>query len=113
MDHRPKRFFRATVATVALGAYGLWVDATTYATSAGEVQGKISNALRTIQDVLTGIAVLVAVIAAMFIVIKRLPVVDDPMVKNEMFRGVGTVLAGLALIAALIWLVPWIYSLFQ
>lgn len=106
-----KRRIRATVAAVALAAYGL-LDQVTYAASAGEVQGKITNALKTIQTVLTSIAVLVAVVAAIFIVLKRLPLADDPMVKNEMFRGVGTVLGGLALIAALIWLVPWIYSLF-
>ncbi|MFK3424010.1 CagC family type IV secretion system protein [Staphylococcus aureus] len=46
-------------------------------------------------------------------VLKKLPGIDDPMVKNEMFRGVGMVLAGVAVGAALVWLVPWVYNLFQ
>lgn len=74
---------------------------------------KIEQGLQQIQTFLTGIIVIVGVCAGVWIVIKKLPTIDDPMTKNEMFRGVGMVLAGVAVGAALVWLVPWVYNLFQ
>lgn len=74
---------------------------------------KIEKGLQQVQTFLTGIVVIVGVCAGIWIVIKKLPGIDDPMVKNEMFRGVGMVLAGVAVGAALVWLVPWVFNLFQ
>ncbi|HFN8602472.1 TPA: CagC family type IV secretion system protein [Staphylococcus aureus] len=74
---------------------------------------KIEEGLQQVQTFLTGIIVAVGICAGVWIVIKKLPGIDDPMVKNEMFRGVGMVLAGVAVGAALVWLVPWVFNLFQ
>lgn len=73
---------------------------------------KISEGLKNIQTFLTGLIVIVGICAGVWIVLKKMPMIDDPMVKNEMFRGVGTVLASVAIAGALIWLVPWVYGLF-
>ena len=73
---------------------------------------KIEQGLQQVQTFLTGLIVAVG-ICGVWIVLKKLPGIDDPMVKNEMFRGVGMVLAGVAVGAALVWLVPWVYNLFQ
>lgn len=74
---------------------------------------KIEEGLNKVQEFLTGIIVAVGICAGVWIVIKKLPGIDDPMVKNEMFRGVGMVLAGVAVGAALVWIVPWVFGLFQ
>ncbi|MCE3336774.1 CagC family type IV secretion system protein [Staphylococcus aureus] len=74
---------------------------------------KIKEGLNQVQEFLTGIIVAVGICAGVWIVLKKLPGIDDPMVKNEMFRGVGMVLAGVAVGAALVWIVPWVFGLFQ
>lgn len=74
---------------------------------------KIEQGLQQVQAFLTGLIVAVGICAGVWIVIKKLPGIDDPMVKNELFRGVGMVLAGVAVGAALVWLVPWVFNLFQ
>lgn len=74
---------------------------------------KIEQGLQQVQTFLTGLIVAVGICAGVWIVLKKLPGIDDPMVKNEMFRGVGMVLAGVAVGAALVWLVPWVFGLFQ
>jgi hypothetical protein len=80
--------------------------------SASEAEAKVRQGLKQIQTFLTGIVVIVGVCVGVWIVIKKLPGVDDPHTKNEMFRGVGMALAGVGLAAALVWLVPWVYQLF-
>lgn len=74
---------------------------------------KIEQGLSQIQGFLTSIIVIVGICAGVWIVLKKLPGIDDPMVKNEMFRGVGMVLAGVAVGAAMVWLVPWVFNIFQ
>lgn len=81
--------------------------------SAGNIQGKITNALNQVQTVLTGLIVTVGIIVTLFIIIKRMPSADDPQEKNEVYKAVGRVLGLVAIGAAVIWIVPWIYSLFQ
>lgn len=76
------------------------------------VEAKVKEGLKQIQSFLTGIVVIVGICVGVWIVIKKLPGVDDPHTKNEMFRGVGMTLAGVGLAAALVWLVPWVYGLF-
>ncbi|HDJ3115573.1 TPA: hypothetical protein PP869_002169 [Staphylococcus aureus] len=74
---------------------------------------KLEQGFQQVQTILTGLLVAVGICAGVWIVLKKMPGIDDPMVKNEMFRGVGMVLAGVAVGAALVWLVPWVYNLFQ
>lgn len=78
----------------------------------GEIEAKVKEGLKQIQSFLTGIVVIVGICVGVWIIIKKLPGVDDPHTKNEMFKGVGMALAGVALAASLVWLVPWIYGLF-
>lgn len=80
--------------------------------STGEVQSKLSTGATAIQTVLTGIVAVVGIVAALKIVVKHLPGLDDPHVKNEMWKSIGAVLLAVAAGAALVWLVPWMYSLF-
>ena len=80
--------------------------------AAEDVSAKIKEGLKQVQTLLTGIVVTVGICVSLWIIIKKLPGVDDPHTKNEMFRGVGMALAGVGLAAALVWLVPWMYSLF-
>lgn len=74
---------------------------------------QIEEGLLQIQGVLTGLVVIVGGCAGVWIVLKKLPGVDDPHTKNEMFRGVGYVLGGVATAAALIWLLPWVFNVFS
>jgi hypothetical protein len=83
-----------------------------HAFAAGEVEAKVKEGLKQIQAFLTGIVVIVGICVGVWIIIKKLPGVDDPHTKNEMFRGVGMALAGVGLASALVWIVPWIYGLF-
>lgn len=80
--------------------------------AAGEIEAKVKEGLKQIQSFLTGIVVIVGICVGVWIIIKKLPGVDDPHTKNEMFRGVGMVLAGVGLASALVWIVPWVYALF-
>lgn len=79
---------------------------------ASEVQGRIEGALGAVQGVLTGLIVTVGIVVALFIIIKRMPSADDPQEKNEVYKAVGRVLGLVAIGAAVVWVVPWIYSLF-
>ncbi|WP_368773633.1 CagC family type IV secretion system protein [Lactiplantibacillus plantarum] len=45
-------------------------------------------------------------------IIKRMPDADDPREKSEVYHAVGRVAGLVALAAAIIWLLPWVYSLF-
>jgi len=83
-----------------------------HAFAAGEIEAKVKEGLKQIQAFLTGIVVIVGICVGVWIIIKKLPGVDDPHTKNEMFRGVGMALAGVGLASALVWIVPWVYGLF-
>lgn len=80
--------------------------------AAANISAKVKEGLKQIQTFLTGIVVTVGICVSIWIIIKKLPGVDDPHTKNEMFRGVGMALAGVGLAAAIVWLVPWMYTLF-
>lgn len=79
---------------------------------AADVGAKVKEGLKQIQSLLTGLVVIVGVCVSIWIIIKKLPGVDDPHTKNDMFRGVGMVLSGVGLAAAVVWIVPWVYGLF-
>lgn len=85
---------------------------TVFAADGGEIKSKLSEAAKTIQGILTGLVVLVGICVALFIIIKRLPDADDPREKSEVFHSMGRVMGLVALAAAVIWLLPWVYSLF-
>lgn len=97
------------MALLAISIISLVVAEPSFAADPGS---KIENGLRKVQGFLTGIVAMVGICAGIWIVIKKMPGIDDPMVKNEMFRGVGMVLAAVAVGAALVWLVPWVFQLF-
>ena len=83
------------------------------ASDAGEVQSKLNTGLTSIKVVITSVIAIVGIIAAAKIVISKLPSLDDPNMKNEMWRGIGMVAAAVAAGGALTWLIPWVYGLFQ
>lgn len=83
------------------------------AASTAEVQSKLKSGATAIQSVLTAIVVIVGIVAALKILIKHLPSLDDPHVKNEMWKSIGGVLMAVGAAAAVIWILPWVYSLFQ
>ena len=66
----------------------------------------------TIQGVLTGLIVAVGIVVALWIIIKRLPSADDPQEKNEVYKALGRVGGLVALGAAIVWILPWLYGLF-
>ncbi len=77
------------------------------------MEGKINSALTAVQGILTGIVVIVGIIAITKIVIKFLPLLDDPAEKNAMWKAIGSALIAVAAGAAAPWVVPWIFGLFQ
>jgi len=79
----------------------------------GNIEARINSALTTIQGVLTGLIVTVGIVVALFIIIKRMPSADDPREKSEVYKSVGRVLGLVAIGAAIVWVVPWVYNLFQ
>ena len=78
----------------------------------GNVQSKVTSALQAIQGLLTAIVVIVGIVVALAIIIKRLPSGDDPREKSEVYHSVGRVFGLVALAAAVIWVVPAVYNLF-
>lgn len=81
--------------------------------SAGEVQSRLTEAGNTIQQLLTGLIVVIAICASLWIIIKRMGSTDDPQEKSEVYKAIGRVLGLVAIGAAIVWVVPWVYSLFQ
>lgn len=77
-----------------------------------EVQKKLNDAGNVVKGILTGLVVLVGICVALFIIIKRMPDADDPREKSEVYKAVGRVAGLVALAAAIIWLLPFVYGLF-
>lgn len=107
---KPKQLVTTAFAALSLT---LLQAQTVLAADGGEVQSKVNQAANTIKGVLTGILVIVGICVALFIIIKRLPSADDPREKSEVYHAVGRVAGLVALGAAIVWLLPWVYSLFQ
>ncbi|MDN6580432.1 MAG: CagC family type IV secretion system protein, partial [Tetragenococcus koreensis] len=78
----------------------------------GEVEEKVTDAANQVQGILTGLIVIVGICVALFIIIKRLPSADDPREKSEVFKSIGRVISMVALGAAIVWILPWVYNLF-
>lgn len=79
----------------------------------GEVSKKINNGLTIIQGILTGIIVVVGICVSLWTIIKGMPNMNNPHEKNEVYKNLGAIWGLVALGGAIVWLVPWIYSLFQ
>jgi len=80
---------------------------------ASDVQGRVINAMSELQAVLTGLIVTIGIVVSLFTIIKRMPSADDPQEKNEVYKALGRVLGLVAIGAAIVWVVPWVFSLFQ
>ena len=77
------------LASVSLTTLMLTTPTIAFADKKGdEVQKKLSDAIGTIQGVLTGLIVAVGIVVALWIIIKRLPSADDP--KERSIQGIGT-----------------------
>jgi len=98
---------------IACLVFMLLPDSSFAAETTGSVEKKLKSAATAVQTVMTGIVVLVATVVAIIIIVKKLPSIDDPHTKNEMWKALGTVLASVAASAAIIWVAPWVYSLFK
>ncbi len=73
---------------------------------------KLNAGLLAIQGVATGVVVVFAIIAAAIVFCKNIGSIDEQGVKHKMLSSFLTILAMVAIMAALIWGVPWIWSLF-
>lgn len=82
------------------------------ATTTENIKTKINQAASAIQGILTGVVTIVGICVSLFVIIKKMPDADNPQEKHELYRGVGRVWGLVALAAASIWIVPWVFSLF-
>lgn len=100
--------------TLALGfLYFILLPEVSFAASTSQVKTKLNSGFMAIQGVMTGIVVVVGVIAAVKIFITYMPSLNDPHSKNEMWKSIGNVGYGVGGAAAMVWIIPWVYSLFQ
>lgn len=108
-----KKWFKESKFKLETAALSLGVFLTTSETVFGatDPRDKLVEAGNTIKGILTALIVIVGGIAGAKIVIKYLPSIDDPQEKNIMYKSLGAALLVTALGGALVWLVPWAYSL--
>lgn len=94
-------------------ANGLTAHASlTPAVTEDTVKTQLYSGFTSIKVVLTAVVVVVGIAAALKIVIAKLPSIDDPHVKSEMWKGIGGVLAAVGGAAAIIWIAPYIWGIF-
>lgn len=79
----------------------------------GEVSKKVNNALTIAQGILTGLIVGVGICVSLWTIIKGMPNMSNPHEKNEVYKTLGAIWGLVGLGGAIVWFVPWIYSLFQ
>ncbi|HDB3993348.1 TPA: hypothetical protein O6S24_002003 [Staphylococcus aureus] len=84
-----------------------------FGADAGQVEKKVTNAGNIIKGILSGLIVLAGVCVGSWIVIKRMKDADNAREKSEIYSGIGRIAGLVALGAALPWLLPWVFSLFQ
>src|SRR5699024_10301575 len=102
--------FKSSTYVATITAISSMLPKTVYASN---VQGRVINAMSELQSLLTGLIVTIGIVVSLFIIIKRMPSADDPQVKNEVYKSIGRVLGLVAIGAAIVWVVPWVFSLFQ
>lgn len=99
--------------TTAFVGYLTQMNNVAYANDVGgDIQGRLTTAFTGLQAVLTSLVVIVGVTVSLFIIIKRMPSADDPQEKNEVYKAVGRVMGLVAIAAACVWVIPWVYALF-
>lgn len=105
---------KKTITALGLSAYMLLsnVQMVLADDKGAEVQKKLNDAGNVVKGILTGLVVLVGICVSLFIIIKRMPDADDPREKSEVYKAVGRVAGLVALAAAIIWLLPFVYGLF-
>lgn len=109
----PKYIKPIGIFAIACALFLIVPDISFAASSTSQVQSKLNKGITAIQGVLTGIVVIIGIVAALKIISKHLPGIDDPHVKNEMWKSLANVLYALGAAAAVIWIGPWVYSLFK
>lgn len=77
------------------------------------IGGRIDSALSQIQGILTGLVVIVGICISLFILITSMHKLKNPHEKDEVFRSIGRVMGAVALGAAIVWITPWVFQLFQ
>lgn len=82
------------------------------AVSEDTAKTNLYNGFNSIKVVLTAVVVVVGIIAALKIVIAKLPSIDDPHTKAEMWKGIGGVVAAVGAAAAIVWVAPYIWGIF-
>lgn len=85
--------------------------ATPTAPSGDEISNRLENAGTTVQSVLTGLVVIVGVIFATWRVITGFPAMSNPHEKQEVYKGLGNIALLTGVAAAMVWIVPWAWSL--
>ncbi|GAF66455.1 hypothetical protein BTS2_3356 [Bacillus sp. TS-2] len=91
----------------------IFVPDISLAATTAQVQNKLRSGVTAIQLVLSGVVVIIAIVAGLKIISKHLPGIDDPHTKNEMWKSLANVGYAVAGAAALIWILPWVYNLFR
>lgn len=76
------------------------------------IEDRIASGLLVIQGVATGVVIIMAVIAACIVAAKKFPSIDEQGVKSQLISAELSILGITALLAAMIWGVPWIWDLF-
>ena len=72
----------------------------------------IKSGFVTIQTMLLAIVAVVGVVSALKVLIAKMPNLDDPHEKSEMWKSLGSILAAVGVAAIIVIVVPWIYSSF-
>ena len=113
MKNLLKKIKSKTVLTFGFLYFVLLPELNFVAASTGQVRSKLNSGFTQIQTVITGLVVVIGIIAAVKIILKFMPSLDDPHSKNEMWKSVGGVGIGVGGAAAVVWLVPWLYIIFS
>ncbi|NUJ19355.1 conjugal transfer protein [Bacillus glycinifermentans] len=83
------------------------------AANADKVTNKINDATLTLQIVFSAVVVGVAICVALFFGITKMPSLGDPHERHQFFKIQGWIMGAVAFMGVIIWLVPWVYSLFR
>lgn len=84
-----------------------------FALTTAELTSKFTEGIGEIQTVVSGIATAIGIACIMKIIITKLPNIQEPHVKSEMWQGIGQVLIAIAAVAAIVWIAPWMYEIFK
>ncbi|MCY8497752.1 CagC family type IV secretion system protein [Bacillus atrophaeus] len=83
------------------------------AASGDKVANKINEATTIIQITLSAVVVGVGICVSLFYVITKMASLADPHEKVQFWKTQGWIMGAMAFAGVIIWLVPWVYSLFR